>query len=228
MTSYLIFQRNYYLAICLQCESIKGYISFMFNYHLYSLEQEIPSEVLKRFPYPNKAKNFYISRKALLECLNDKNLDWDSLEIEDNLELKHVPETLVSISHTDDIGAAITASTEKYLSIGIDIEKVGRAFKEKTQKFFLNTSDQYKLGDSLLEIWSFKESAFKALCPVITQFSELFKNNRELLLKDIWIKDMAFGLVGSSQKLGTLEKFLKVVNKEEVLVTLAFLNHKLS
>lgn len=189
---------------------------------------DIPQEVLQRFPHSQRAKNYYISRKALLECLDDKNLDWDQLEIEKNLKLKYFPKTLVSISHTDDIGAAITASTEKHLSIGIDIEKRGRRFNEKTKKFFLNTSDQYKAGDSLLEIWSFKESAFKALSPVITQFPDLFKKDRELLLKDIWIKDLAFGLFGSNRVLGTLEKHLKVVNEQEILITLAYMVPKLS
>jgi phosphopantetheinyl transferase (holo-ACP synthase) len=203
----------------------------MFHYHLYSLDQEIPSEVLLRFPYSQKAKNYYISRMALLECLDGEHLDWDKLEIEGNLKLKFFPETLVSISHTDDIGAALTARTEKYLSIGIDIEKMGRPFNEKTKKFFLNAQDDYQAqhqaAASLLEIWSFKESAFKALSPVITQFPDLFKNDRDLLLKDIWIQGPNFGLFGSKLVLGTLEKHLKVVNQQEILITLAFMSSQL-
>lgn len=200
----------------------------MYDYRLYFLNQEVPSEILNRIPYPQKAKNYFISRMALLDCLQSKSLNWDDLEIESNLSLKNDSNTLVSISHTEDIGAAITASAEHYLSIGIDIEKVDRPFNKKTQKFFVNSSDLLEVEDSILELWSHKESAFKALSPVISEFKHLFDKERELLLKDIWVKKSKFGLFGSELPLGFLKKTVEIIDGSEVLVTMAFLTPELS
>ncbi len=154
----------------------------------------LPETFLKEYPSPTKAKNTYLSRKALAGLLSkkynqdfplDSPIDLEKLKILNHHNLLNFSDTLVSISHTKKVAAALIADIKKYQSVGIDIEFLSRKMNPKIQKFFRHNEDQ---EENSLKLWSKKEAAFKALHP-------LWKEEKTFVLKDIWVKGNDFGLL---------------------------------
>jgi phosphopantetheinyl transferase (holo-ACP synthase) len=176
--------------------------------------------LLRQFKYPHQAKNFYISRNALKLTLADlipetKIADLDELKILEHHRLKNFPNIIVSLSHSGEIGAAIAGLESVYNGLGIDIESQQREIKKGMEKYYLNLHDE---DMPLLNLWCLKEAAFKALSPIINEYPFDTTKNR-FLLKNIWIKDNQFGLVGHKQIIGTCN----ITQIEQYLLATAFI-----
>ncbi|MFZ8934509.1 MAG: hypothetical protein ACO20H_07890 [Bacteriovoracaceae bacterium] len=144
----------------------------------------------------SKERNYLNSRMALLECLPGKALKLEDLEIIDYLYLKNAPEFKVSISHTQEFGAAVVSQEKEILSVGIDIELQERPMRSGSEKYFVNEQD---MPAPSLKLWILKEAAFKALSPLVKA------EYPNLLLKNIWIKDNVFGISPYDRPLGHIQ-----------------------
>lgn len=156
---------------------------------------------------------------ALLGCLPEKNIEYKDLEIVDYLYLKKAPQYKVSISHTEEFGAAAASDSEDILSVGIDIELQQRSMRAGSEKYFVNEQD---METSSLKLWVLKEAAFKALSPLV-------KNEfPHLLLKNIWIRGNHFGICPSDKILGDIR--LEKVNQygKDFYQALAWINSPFS
>jgi len=109
--------------------------------------------------------NSRLALKKLLELKGHQVLDLKTdLALLDFQNLPKYPEYLISLSHTKGAGASVLALKQDYLSLGIDIEWSDRHFKAEAQKFLRHPEDS--MNDNLLELWTMKEAAFKALSPL--------------------------------------------------------------
>ena len=106
-------------------------------------QQTPPQEVLTRFKNnEHRAREFYNSREALRECLQEiqPHMSWHSyeeMEVEEHHHLKEYPHILVSLSHSKDWAIAVATERLEYRSLGIDIELKDRDINPKTKKFFM-------------------------------------------------------------------------------------------
>ncbi len=132
--------------------------------------------------HPEANQGFRLSRYALSN-LTKLHLGREELDIESFNHLRHEPNTLVSLTHTKDIAAAIIANHQDYKGIGIDIEWKNRKFRPGIEKFFLLESDDKGIG--LLPLWCAKEAAYKALSPH-------YHGEKVLVIKDITINNSKF------------------------------------
>jgi len=144
----------------------------------------------------------------------------ENLTIIGHTYLENHPKITVSLSHSRKVGAAMLASRDKYPSVGIDLEFLDRKVANGAEKFFINEEDGVEVWEDSLRTWTMKEAAFKALSPFIAKFNW----PKVLVLKDIWIKEGAFGLLGSSDILGSVSSENRDLNGQEVIVSFAFLN----
>ncbi|OFZ26020.1 MAG: hypothetical protein A2381_11810 [Bdellovibrionales bacterium RIFOXYB1_FULL_37_110] len=175
-------------------------------YKIFSGNAPIPTDILKQFTSSVRAQSYYYSRMALLECLQsmDQPGELTDLNIINHHHLEKFPNFLVSLSHTQNVGAGVIAATKECQSIGMDIEFCTRLIDPKTSKFFKTLHDQEHGGDNLLWLWVKKEASFKALSSTIL--------NKTLVLTDIWIRGDEFGLIKNPQTLGKI-----ILNEENVL-----------
>ncbi len=169
----------------------------------FPFNKNVIPKITKQMPFINfermsdkRIEIVYHSRMAIIHALQDIGIsaNFSELEILNNHHLKDFPETLISISHTDDFASVYLAQTNKYKSIGIDIEKINRQMKFGANRFFDNQQDQTNL--SQLEVWCVKEAAFKAISPLWDE---------QLVLSNIWIKDNKFG-IETDRALGLFKK----------------------
>jgi phosphopantetheinyl transferase (holo-ACP synthase) len=163
------------------------------------------------------------SRQALAACLKKMGKDFKSpedLTIVGHTYLENHPKITVSLSHSRKVGAAMLADRDLYPSVGIDIEFLDRKVTNGAEKFFINEEDGVEAFEDTLRTWTLKEAAFKALSPFIKEFNW----PKVLVLKDIWIKDGLFGLLGNSEILGKVFSENRELNGQEILVSFAFLN----
>lgn len=161
-------------------------------------------------------ENCQASLKLALEAMLNLPVN-HPLEISNHYNLKDHPSIAVSLSHTQNIGAALLASIDKFPSVGVDIELRDRLITPGAQKYFLNETDS--VGKDFLMIWTQKEAAFKALSPVIGQFD--FKE--VLLLKHIWLRGDSFGLINNSNALGKILTLEGTLEEKKLVISLAFL-----
>ncbi|RPJ78798.1 MAG: 4-phosphopantetheinyl transferase family protein [Alphaproteobacteria bacterium] len=109
--------------------------------------------------------NSRLALKKLLELKGHLVSDLkNDLQLVNFQNLPKFPEYLISISHTKGAGASLLALKKDYLSLGIDIEWSDRHFKPEAQKFLRHIDDS--TTENLLELWTMKEAAFKALSPL--------------------------------------------------------------
>lgn len=149
-----------------------------------------------------RTPQYLTSRSALKEALEElTGNQWheDQLKIKDYHRLIEQPEILVSLSHTSEYGAAVVSNDDKIIGLGIDIESKDRTFNPKIEKFFRNERDDQNEASRLLELWTMKEAAFKAISPISLNFTK----KSPLVLKDIWVKGHAFGI--DENNLGKVE-----------------------
>lgn len=112
--------------------------------------------------HPSRIKGFCLGREALRSCLKMLGLEISitQLQLENYKGLKKFPDLNLSISHTKDFGAAVVASKDQTVSVGIDIEPLSRLVKAPIIDRISHP------GDAKLEpivLWALKEAAFKAL-----------------------------------------------------------------
>lgn len=147
-----------------------------------------------------RKKEWITARECLVTLLKEReiNCNVEDLEQENFSHLKSFPQFQCSFSHSKTHGAAYIENSSEFLSIGLDIESLDRVVKEKTTKFFIHPKDKSKIADSLLKSWCIKEACFKA-------FSPIYKEEKVLVLSDIWISDNQFGF--KEELLGTFSVY---------------------
>jgi len=163
------------------------------------------------------------SRKALASCLKKMGINPKSSEdltIIGHTYLEKHPRVSASLSHSRQVGAALLAHREEYPSVGIDIEFLDRKVANGAEKFFINEEDGDEVWEDTLLTWTLKEASFKALSPFIGGFSW----PKVLVLKDIWIKNNSFGLMGNQDILGQAFSLVEEIEGKKLLVSFAFLN----
>jgi len=137
----------------------------------------------------NNSKAARVALHKLLISLNfiDNNTPFHEWEIVSHLYLKKFPHLLVSLAHTEGVGAAYVKKATSLSSVGIDIEKLGRKICDGSHKFFMS---QVKIKEpDPLTCWVIKEACFKAIAPIKLPFF-----HKKLVLNDIWIDQRSFGL----------------------------------
>ncbi len=151
-----------------------------------------------------REREHYFSRVALKECmlLFIPSIEISQLEISNHLHLKAIPQYIVSISHNKDYAAAVVTNDPIINSIGIDIEARSRLISPKIIEKIQNSLDIIDSNNRLLliQIWSMKEAAFKALSPI---------DNSIIILNDVWINcnNCNFGRYPQTEVLGKLDTF---------------------
>lgn len=193
--------------INLNSQSIIGTHSF------YSLKEELSFS-------DQKGRNYFISRMALKNLLG-LDLSWEQLEVVNHHFLKDFPNYLVSFSHTKNLGAAMIGDRKSLRAVGIDIEFATRSVPENSLRHFGNPQDR-PTPFGLLGLWSLKEAAFKALSPLVAS-GEFLPRFNNLFLKDIWINQNEFGLIGSPYSLGTLSIESIFESGKEILLSKALI-----
>lgn len=130
------------------------------------------------------------------------------------------PSVLVSISHTDEIGAAIIAKDELMKSIGLDIEKSSRMISNEMKKFF-STNFDITTNLSNLDIWCIKEAAYKAIYPL----KKTINDGTSLLLSKIWIDNSSqtFGIISSRNIVGNYQCDNFTYQHQSLIVSKAFI-----
>ncbi len=106
-----------------------------------------------------RQREYAASRKAL--SLISGLTAHEQLEIVAHQFLRFRPTLQVSLSHTR--GLSVAVASEQVRAIGVDVEHADRRFNEKSEKFFKRAEDHPM---PLLQLWSIKEAAFKALDPL--------------------------------------------------------------
>jgi phosphopantetheinyl transferase (holo-ACP synthase) len=136
----------------------------------FSKVDNINMKISHGFCHSTLDNSFTNSRNALKNLLIQKNEVVNDLKSDLTLlnfrELPTYPLYYVSLSHTKELGAAVIALKKTVKGIGIDIEWESRNIKPGALKFFVNPADSHEL--SLIELWTAKEAAFKALSPIGT------------------------------------------------------------
>lgn len=185
----------------------------------------IPLKFRDKFSNENRASQYYTSRLALQQCLEEtyphKDIQFpEGLEIFNHHYLTKIPDICVSLSHNKICSAAAIGSRKEYTSIGIDIEKSDRKFHPRLKKFFVNQHDYLDKSQSLLELWCIKEAAFKALYPISRQFWP----KTPLLLKDIFVKNHYFGIAETANIVGEIHLSYELFEGEEFIVSRAHIS----
>lgn len=163
--------------------------------------------------------NFTNSRTALAKLLNNKGHTVSDLRqdlILSNYQIMPLfPDYITSLSHTKGAGAAILAQKADYQSIGVDIEWCDRVFKPEIQIFFKNDND--RTTKDLLELWTKKEAAFKALSPL--GFPGV------LVLSKIIIQDDQFWTAEQPHIRGALKTLRLPILDRELYFSIAGIEH---
>lgn len=112
--------------------------------------------------HEGRRRGFLLSRRALLECLQEqgRTLSISELRLKNYSTLEIFPELSLSLSHTVECGAAIVAPRKIYRSLGIDIERQDRHVKDSIIDRISHPADK-RLRN--IELWCLKEAVFKTL-----------------------------------------------------------------
>ena len=144
-------------------------------------EGVIPDEVLEVYPAAKRARLHYTSRLALIKSLDINSSSqftkYSDLKIHNHHYMEKDSKIKVSLSHTNNYAMACSTSHKDIESIGVDLESSDRELKEGIKKFYIIDTDEIQ---DALHLWCIKEAAFKAISP-------LFKNEKQLVLKDITV-----------------------------------------
>lgn len=133
--------------------------------------------LLKITDTQKRRDSYLLSRTALLRALrlNKINLRLDNLFVIGHSQVHGFEHVTVSLSHTVDSAAAVSALKSDILALGVDIERRDRPVKLEAQKYFCRDEDNFD-NYTLLEKWVIKEACYKA-------FSNLTQDR--FLLKDL-------------------------------------------
>ena len=190
-------------------------------YKIQSIKDSLLLPELTKYDSEQRNLQYHLSRLALSNCLGQaevsKNTPLADLTIHNYLYLEKFPDISVSISHTTDYGAAICAKSDKFISVGIDIEKASRSFNKKVLKFY-----EHKLDSQYceLELWTKKEAAFKAIFPLLNKVSN---KNITFVTKHIWVDNDKFGIFENKEELGRVHTFIDSSFEDDLLVSIALI-----
>ena len=157
---------------------------------------------------------YYASRMALKSALEQKKI----FKVIKSLKLNKDYSTIeghhfqISLAHTkNNWGLAAIHNSQ---SIGVDMELADRAVKSGALKYFKNPKDNLE-SFSVLELWTKKEAAFKAL-------SSSIRATNNLLLAHIWIdKDGGFSHQELNKTLGQVKTQTVTLNNQDFLISWA-------
>ena len=123
-------------------------------------------------------QEYYSSRLALRRCLLAEKISLKAkdLDIVNHHHLSSYPHWIVSFSHTrlkDSlcVAAAILGKDSDYCSLGIDIEWGERPLASDILRHVRHPEDTPSLNP--LELWMFKEAAYKSLWPLVEEKKSL-------------------------------------------------------
>jgi 4'-phosphopantetheinyl transferase EntD len=121
--------------------------------------------VMSQFPegvHPKRKEGFLLARSSLRDCLRSLALNCpiQSLVLKDFSRLEIHPQFTISLSHTNQCGAAFIALRKDFRSIGIDVEHEERIVKPSVIERIKNPLD---INLREIELWCLKEAVFKAL-----------------------------------------------------------------
>ena len=110
----------------------------------------------------NRQKEWALARVCLSLCFAEHDIDLkpSSAIFKNFHELAHLPHWRFSLSHTKDYAAAWLEPAASMRGMGLDIELTTRKVPEHVKSKILNEGD---ISVSLLEMWSIKDAAYKAL-----------------------------------------------------------------
>jgi len=127
-----------------------------------------------------------LSKETLSNCFLQYNIKiLEPIEIINYDYIKGYPDYCTSISHTKGFHAVVISEKSKIISIGIDIELSDRKVKNEIASRISHPKDEYQ-NNELLNFWTQKEAAFKALSPI--------KTTNIKTLNDLWVRDLNFGI----------------------------------
>ncbi|WP_406423245.1 4'-phosphopantetheinyl transferase superfamily protein [Streptomyces sp. NBC_00873] len=120
---------------------------------------------------PKRRADFLIGRSALHRALRSAGLTADAVLFEGPRPL--LPEGIsASISHSDGVAVAVAGPSERFRSLGVDVELTGLPLEAAHLVLRgAETAELQQAGDAaqqrLLAMYSAKEAAFKALSPLL-------------------------------------------------------------
>lgn len=126
----------------------------------------------------NRQKEWALARVCLALCFKEHGIELkpNTAIFKNFHELAHLPHWRFSLSHTKDYAAAWLEPAASLRGMGLDIELTSRKVPEHVKSKIHHEAD---ISVSLLELWSIKEAAYKAL--------------PELAQTDIWLNHFRIG-----------------------------------
>ena len=153
------------------------YINYFFTPH----KQELPLHNLTLPPNqqfsPKRLSDFSTGRYCAIKALEQLGIKDATIPIGKD-KAPVWPDGIVgSISHCDSLTGAIVAKRSDHISLGLDIEEIGRVtpdlwdlvFTEKEKNYLTSLSDKNKLVQSTA-IFSIKEAFYKFQYPLTKTF----------------------------------------------------------
>lgn len=148
-------------------------------------------------------------QESIKKLLNSRNIVAKSELSYNHLTLNNYPNLAISVSHTKNYGLVGLAEKNTFISIGVDIELSNRLFENRLAKFFAHSTEIN--NTTLLELWTKKEAAFKALSPTSTECR---------LLKQIEFQEENFSLQNSPHQ-GITTTFNHHFQEQNFLISIA-------
>jgi hypothetical protein len=111
---------------------------------------------------PRRKEGFLLSRSSLRDCLSTVKINCPilSLHLINHSSLKEYPQFTISLSHTNNCGAALIAERNFFRSTGIDVEHEERNVKDSVLERIKHSND---LNLRNIDLWCLKEAVFKTL-----------------------------------------------------------------
>jgi 4'-phosphopantetheinyl transferase EntD len=121
-----------------------------------------------------RTRDFIAGRYCAKKCLKAMGYSSTEVLIGENGQPKWPTDCVGSLSHSNYLAGAITASSKEFLSLGIDIEQIGKITKDMWEMIFVDSEKEYLLNLPSEEdldlfstiLFSFKESFYKFQYPV--------------------------------------------------------------
>lgn len=154
------------------------------NQHDTSDWKQLSVEELGENVHPNRVKGFCLAREALRQCFRERgiHLKISELKLNKYSMLNNQNGLTISLSHTPECGTCVIGDSDKFTSVGIDIEPLTRLVKPMILERIFHPNDLSLPG---INLWALKEACFKALMNtekfnVPQEFSSL------IISKDRW------------------------------------------
>ncbi len=149
----------------------------------------------------NRQKEWALARVCLSLCFAEQGIELkpNAAIFKNFHELAHLPHWRFSLSHTKNWAAAWLEPAASLRGMGLDIELLDRKVPEHVKSKILNDAD---ISVSLLELWSIKEAAYKAL-PELAQ-TDIWLNHFRIDRHDYELIDSPFKGSWHQEKRGNI------------------------